>query len=234
MKIVPQSVYHLSSTMDALTHIEKCGRTCYKSEPTIFEGCPECNGMRIIDKTEAHLDGCQYPCQTCKKQSAETFIRKIIKLGHESVLEHAYASFRIVTNRFTTHQIVRHRLFSYSQESQRYCSYDKDKFGSEITFVKPLELNEKESEEWYKTLEYAEQSYFQLIEDGYAPQIARSVLPSSTKTEIVMSGNFRSWRHFLKLRYSSHAQANVREIASMIYDYFDKQYPVIVEDISYS
>jgi thymidylate synthase (FAD) len=170
--------------------IERSGRTCYKSEDLI----------------------------TIK--SSERFITSIIKSGHDSVLEHASASFRIVTNRFTTHQIVRHRLFSYSQESQRYCNYTKDKFDKEICFVRPIEIHPYEDDlefySWRLSCQLAEKSYFDMISNGSKPEVARSILPSSCKTELVMTGNFRNWRHFLKLRCDSHAQSDVRYLANEI------------------
>jgi len=190
MQIVEPSATMLWVTPEAEKFIEEAGRTCYKSEEKITD------------------------------ESASSFIRGIIKSGHESVLEHASASFRIVTNRYTTHQIVRHRLFSYSQESQRYCNYSKEKFGKSISFVLPM----YEKMELYRTrfinrsiidaCDDAECAYNSLIKNGAAPQVARSVLPSSCKTEIVMTGNFRSWRHFFKLRCSTHAQIDVRFLAN--------------------
>jgi len=167
--------------------IEQAGRICYKSE------------------------------ELTTNDSARNFIKRVIKSGHESVLEHASASFRIITNRFTTHQIVRHRLFSYSQESQRYCNYSKGKFNEEITFVRPVDLGEgKKYSIWCQSMQNAENAYKEFIAAGGKAEQARSVLPSSCKTEIVMTGNFRSWKHFLSLRMDSHAQADVRFIANEI------------------
>lgn len=189
MRIVEPSVELLWVTPDSEKSIEVAGRTCYKS----------------LDKMT--------------DESAGAFIKRIIKSGHESVLEHCTAQFRIITTRFTTHQIVRHRLFSYSQESQRYCNYSKDKFNNEISYVKPLGLTDQ-PDSWTSEWEYAciqsEKSYFAMIGDGVPPQVARSILPSSCKTEIVMTGNFRNWRHFLKLRCDSHAQDDVRSLANQI------------------
>jgi len=207
MKIVEPSVEMLWVTPDCESVIEGAGRTCYKSEGLIT------------------------------KESSERFIKSIISRGHESVLEHTSASFRIVTNRFTTHQIVRSRLFSYSMESQRYCNYSKDKFGNDVSFVKPLGIsdiddvpnNEPPSNKssWRASCKYAEIQYFDMIKQGIKPELARSVLPSSAKTEIVMSGNFRNWRHFLKLRMDSHAQADIRMLANLIQEELCKQSNVI-------
>jgi len=198
MNLIEPSATLLWITPHPETIIESAGRTCYKSESNITE------------------------------DSSEKFIKRIIMSGHESVLEHCSASFRIVCARFTTHQIVRHRLFSYSQESQRYCNYSKDKFNNEICFVRPMDLDgasEPLQLEWSNACRAAEISYFSLINDGVAPQCARSVLPSSCKTEIVMTGNFRSWRNFLHLRLSSHAQADIRVIAQEIEYKLNEQAP---------
>lgn len=185
MNIVSPSATLIWVTPNAEKIIEEAGRTCYKSEDKITE------------------------------ESSKKFIKMIMKRGHESVLEHASASFRFVTTRFTTHQLVRHRLFSYSQESQRYCNYTKGKFGSELTFVRPLDI--ENDEVWKESMKRAEQDYQKMIDMGYPPQDARTVLPSSCKTEIVTTGNFRNWRHFLKLRMSSHAQSDIRYLAQEVF-----------------
>jgi thymidylate synthase (FAD) len=195
MKIVQPSANLVWVTPNAERTIEEAGRTCYKSEDKISE------------------------------ESSARFIKQILSSGHESVLEHASASFRIVTARFTTHQIVRHRLFSYSQESQRYCNYSQDKFDNGVCFVVPVALNERWDNEqnelfilWKNSCNKSEAAYKRLLDYGCKPEVARSVLPSSCKTEIVMTGNFRNWRHFLKLRMDSHAQADIRFLANQIYD----------------
>ena len=170
------------------------------------------------------------------EESAEKFIARIIKSGHESVLEHASASFRIVTNRYTTHQIVRHRLFSYSQESQRYCNYGSNKFG-DIAFVTPIDLVNRDHDirggylAWQVSCKKSESTYLNMIHNDISPQVARSVLPSSCKTEIVMTGNFRSWRHFLKLRCSTHAQVDVRYLANEIRSQLRKAAPTAFGDL---
>jgi thymidylate synthase (FAD) len=193
---------------EILKKIEKAGRTCYKSEDKIT------------------LD------------SAKEFIRKIMASGHESVIEHEKVSVRVICDRGVTHEIVRHRLASYSQESTRYCNYSKDKFGNEITVIDPCfwksgseEDNEKLAV-WKKSIEDAEKAYFKLLELGASPQEARSVLPNSLKTEIVMTMNLREWRHFFKLRTTKRAHPQMREIARPLLDEFKKRIPVIFDDIS--
>ena len=187
MKIVEPSAKLLWCTTDPEKVIEEAGRTCYKSEDKITE------------------------------DSSQKFIEMILARGHESVLEHASASFRIVTDRGITHEIVRHRLASYSQESTRYCNYGSDKFGKEITVVKPSGFGDRyRFDIWQNAMLQAEKHYFSLIAENCSPQLARSVLPTCLKTEIVMTCNFREWKHFLKLRLASAAHPDIRFIAEMI------------------
>lgn len=194
---------------EVLRRIERAGRTCYKSEGKIGSG------------------------------SAKEFIRKILAMGHESVIEHEKVTVRVICDRGVTHEIVRHRVASYSQESTRYCNYTKDKFANEITFIEPCFWkgeSDKDKEKyaaWREAMEAAERSYFRLIELGASPQEARSVLPNSLKTEIVMTLNLRAWRNFFQLRTSSAAHPQMREIARPLLDEFKKRIPVIFDDITY-
>ena len=187
-----------------LRKIEKAGRVCYKSEGKISE------------------------------HSAETFIRNIIKRGHESVLEHGSISVKIVCDRGVTHEIVRHRLASYSQESTRYCNYSADKFGSEITVIKPCfwEEGSREYAVWKESMEMIEKNYMALLEAGAKPEEARSILPNSLKTEIVVTMNLREWRHFFRLRTEGRAHPQMREIACKMLAEFQKKIPVVFEDIA--
>ena len=186
MKIVEPSVSLEWITPMPLQAIERAGRVCYKSEDKITEG------------------------------SAEKFCKMIYQKGHESVVEHAVASIRIVCDRGVSHEIVRHRLASYSQESTRYCNYSKDKFGNEITVIEPPDLTDGQRTMWVVGVMGAESAYFSMIENGSTPQIARSILPNCLKTELVMTANFREWRHFIHLRTSSAAHPQMRQIAEMV------------------
>lgn len=184
-----------------LRRIEEAGRTCYKSED------------RIAD------------------ESAPTFISSIIKRGHESVLEHEKVSVRIICDRGVSHEIVRHRIASYSQESTRYCNYGKH---GEITFIEPCFWNEDSAEYklWLSAMEVAATTYLLFISKGVSPQEARSVLPNSLKTEIVMTANLREWRHFFKLRTAAAAHPQMREIAVPMLRDFQLQIPVVFDDIA--
>lgn len=186
-----------------LKNIEKYGRTCYKSESLITD------------------------------DSAINFVKNILKRGHESVIEHEKISVRIVCDRGVTHEIVRHRIASYSQESTRYCNYQSDKFGSELTFIKPIfwKENPQMFSHWCDMMRQIEDKYMLLISQGATPQEARSILPNSLKTEIVVTMNLREWRHFFKLRTAETAHPQMREIANMIMKKFKEIIPIIFDDI---
>lgn len=188
-----------------LKKIEKIGRVCYKSEDKITD------------------------------DSARKFVSKILKSGHESVIEHEKVSVRIICDRGVTHEIVRHRIASYSQESTRYCNYNNEKFGNELTLIKPLfwEEDSKEYKLWLETMQTIEDTYNRLIEAGAEPQQARSILPNSLKTEIVVTMNLREWRHFFKLRTAKRAHPQMREVACALLEEFKKRIPVIFDDIEY-
>lgn len=211
MKIIKATfvIEDLIDGEEILKKIERAGRTCYKSEDKI-----------TVD-------------------SAAKFVRMIRDLGHESIIEHEKITVRIICDRGVTHEIVRHRLASYSQESTRYCNYGKSKFGNEITVIEPCfwqsdSPQDKERYEiWEKAIEEAEKAYLKLIELGATPQEARSVLPNSLKTEIVTTMNIREWRHFFKLRTSNAAHPQMREIARPLLDEFKKRIPVLFDDIVY-
>lgn len=186
MQIIKPDVQLQWITPNALENIEAAGRICYKSENKITEG------------------------------SAGDFVGKIIKRGHEAVIEHASASFKIITDRGISHEIVRHRVASYCQESTRYCNYSADKFGQEISVIEPPKMTDEQRQAWVRGCEQAEKEYFAMLEAGATAQIARSILPTCLKTELIMTANFREWRHFLKLRMGAGAHPQVIEIAQMI------------------
>lgn len=205
MNIVEPKI-RIESNIDGneiLKRIEMIGRVCYKSENNITES------------------------------SSKDFIRKILRSGHESVIEHVNISVRVICDRGVSHEIVRHRIASYSQESTRYCNYTKEKFNNQISYIKPCFWNDEEEklQIWLDTMEYIEKSYFKLIDIGATPQEARSVLPNSLKTELVMTMNLREWRHFLKLRTSKAAHPQMQEVALMILAQFKSCIPIIFDDI---
>ena len=199
---------------EILKHLEKVGRECY----TYYE---------------FYFDGSEKSEEKTTEESAIKFITGIIKRGHEAVIEHFNITVKFTTDRGITHEIVRHRIASYAQESTRYCNYNKDKFGKEISVIKPVNIKEgtKEYEDWLYAMNEAEKSYFTLIEDGCKPQVARSVLPTCAKTEIMVTMNMREWRHFIKLRSSSAAHPDIRILAIDLLKQFKEKIPVIFDDI---
>ena len=194
-----------------LQHIELCGRVCYKSEDKITD------------------------------TSAAKFVAGIIKRGHEAVLEHFDITVKFVCDRGVSHEIVRHRMASYCQESTRYCNYSKDKFGNQITCIDLAtgfsydlddENDRKKYEVWQKAMEAAEQYYFQMLELGAKPEEARSILPNSLKTEIVMTMNLREWRHFIRLRSANAAHPQMRQVSDLILKKFSEEYPLFFRDLA--
>lgn len=182
--------------------IEKAGRTAYKSE----------------DKIDS--------------ESYKNFIRKIIDSKHESVLEHRIITVKLVCDRGVTHEIVRHRIGSYTQESTRYCNYAKDKFGNEITVIDIVDfMDTQQYQIWEEAMHFAEKCYMDLVATGCTPQIARSVLPNSLKTEIVITYNLREWRHFFTLRTSKAAHPQMKEITLPLLAEFKRIMPIVFDDI---
>ena len=213
MKIVEQSVeiipVHGDSIngQDVIKHLERVGRTCYKSEDKITE------------------------------ESAGKFIRGIVKSGHGSIIEHYSVTVKFITSRDVTHQIVRHRAgTSYAQESQRYCNYSLDKYGKEIVFVRPVYFGEETTDYdyWVSACERAEEYYFTLTDDlKRTAEEARAVLPNCTKTELMMTANLREWRHFFAVRCDSHAQLPIRMLAKELLCLMNETIPVVFEDLYY-
>jgi thymidylate synthase (FAD) len=205
MKVI-EPYYIIEDEIDAkriMLTIERAGRTCYKSEGRIGDG------------------------------TAEKFIANIIKRGHESVLEHEKITVRFICDRGVTHELVRHRIASYSQESTRYCNYSQDKFGNELTFIKPCFWAEEDESYklWLKSMQFIENMYNKLIAEGAKPEEARSILPNSLKTEIVVTMNIRQWRHYFRLRTAKAAHPQIREISIALLTELKEKLPVLFGDI---
>ena len=201
---------------DSLMLIEEAGRTCYKSNSLLT------------------------------RRTAIKFVQKINKLGHLSVIEHSAMSVKFIVDRGVSHELVRHRLASFSQESTRYCNY---KGG--VTFIIPpwcsidcgdyngideivlSKLNNKSEEAWFRSLIQSEHWYIELLNNGWSPQQARSVLPNSLKTEIVITANFREWQHIFTLRCSKSAHPQMREIMIPLHIQCKKMIPEIFDNIDY-
>jgi len=216
----------------SLQLIELAGRTCYKSENKITE------------------------------DSAKEFTEMVIKRGHHSVIEHSSLTVKFICDRGVTHELVRHRLCAFSQESTRYCNY---KGG--VTFVIPpwvevtpceirtitgigeyrpekirdfwgglsgtVNLSDLGTELWLYAMADTEVKYISLLVDGWSPQQARSVLPNSLKTEIVVTANIREWRHIFTLRCSKAAHPQIREIMIPLHKELKALIPIVFDGINY-
>ncbi|MDR0963817.1 MAG: FAD-dependent thymidylate synthase [Clostridium sp.] len=201
---------------EILKHIERIGRVCYKSEDKITDG------------------------------SAEKFVAMLIKRGHEAMIEHYSFSVKFIVDRGVSHEIVRHRVASFAQESTRYCNYGNSDNG--CTFIQPYfwdpnfayytvdhceggQFVDECYEHWYTAMHDAEKRYLSLINNGATPQQARSVLPNSLKTEVVMTANLREWRHFLRLRTDRTAHPQMREVTVPLLAELKTLILVIFDDI---
>jgi len=210
MRMIEQSYQILTAisdgAVDELKLIEAAGRTCYKSEDRI----------------------------TADGESAKKFVAMLIRNHHEAMLEHSLLSVRFICDRGVSHELVRHRVAAYAQESTRYCNYTQDKFGSEITVIKPV---------WYDGANGASQMAFDTICtaaegaydvalcDGLKPQDARTVLPTALKTELVVSANYREWRHIFQLRTAKTAHPQVRALLIPLLNELKERIPAIFDDI---
>ena len=210
MKVIPAGFEILTKFSDGgieeLKQLERVGRVCYKSEDRITE------------------DG----------ESAKKFVRMLIQNGHEAMIEHGGFSVLFTVDRGVSHEIVRHRLASFAQESTRYCNYSKSsKFPDGVVFIKPCFYEEGSAayREWEIGCQDAEFWYLQAIKRGATPQQARTMLNNSVKTELAMTANYREWRHFFKLRCSSSAHPQIREVATGLLLEMKKRLPVLFDDI---
>lgn len=203
MRIIGASYEILQFPEHPLTLLELAGRTCYKSEEKMTD------------------------------ESSEAFVRMILKRGHESVIEHVHASVKFIFDRGVSHEMVRHRLCAFSQESTRFCDYFNSRFEAQVTFINPFfwEDGSWQHDEWLDAMMDAERHYMNLRRGGEPPDKARSVLPNSLKTEIVVSANFREWRHIFKLRTAKPAHMQMREVMVPCFDEFASRCRPVFEDI---
>lgn len=205
MRVIKASAEIVSFTQNLETNIEQAGRVCWKSEDKITD------------------------------TSYEPFIERIKGMQHESVLEHGAITVKFICDRGITHELVRHRVASFSQESTRYANYSKNKFGNEITVIEPYFFTEDDGsyQAWYRACLNAEASYLSLINDlGHTAQEARAVLPTCLKTELFMTANPREWRHVFKMRCPQSAHPQMREIMKPLLIQFANKWPVLFEDIA--
>lgn len=233
MKLIKPSIKFLDSNQKGVFLIEEAGRTCYQS----------------------HISG--------STGSASKFVKMLLDRGHHAMIEFGWLCYKVICDRGVTHEIVRHRLFSYAQESTRYCNYkggvtfilppwiempvkllktevffDANEEGL-LTPLGPTQPARRKSIEyrgaaflWLRAIQRAEEAYKALLNQEWTPQQARSVLPNSLKTEIVMAANIREWQHFFKLRCSPKAHPQMQEIANMLLEDARKRFPVVFDEVT--
>lgn len=191
--------------MAILKNIERIGRVCYKSEDYITPS------------------------------SCMQFVHRAILRGHESIIEHEKVTVKFIVDRGVLAELTRHRLCSFSAESTRYVNYAHDKCGNEVTVIEPFFFVDKPDLFlcWRRACQHAESAYIDLVNSGASPQEARSVLPNSLKTEVVVTANMREWRHILRLRCSKTAHPQMRQVMIPLLLYFQEHIPVLFDDIDY-
>ena len=192
-------------------------------------------GENILLRLERYARVCYKSEDKMAAQGNPDFLKSKLTLGHESIIEHEKATVMFIIDRGISHEIVRHRIAAYSQESTRYCRYSQDKFGNEIAVIEPYFFLEDDVayRHWEEACLGAEKSYMALLKAGRSAQEARSVLPNSLKTEIVVTYNMREWRHFFRLRCDAAAHPQMRQVAIPLLLYFQKQLPSLYSDIEY-
>ena len=187
-----------------MKRIERACRTCYRSEDKISE------------------------------ESYKNLLTNCLNRGHESVLEHEKITVRIYSDIGTYKDLTRHRFASFSVESTRYCSYNKDKYGNEIAVVNPVYIEDKEVfETWKKAIEDMEKAYMKMKELGASTDMCREILPHSTAAEYTMTANIREWKHILELRTTNHVHPAIRQVLIPLLLLFKEQMPEIFGDIEY-
>lgn len=200
-------------------------------QPTVTVNIDEMDQDKIV-KIERYARVC-YQSKSNLDNSV-FFLKKIIDKGHESVIEHEKVTVTFCVDRGIANQIIRHRIASYSQESTRYCNYSEEKFGQEITVIEPFfyKNRKREYEIWKTCCAQTEKVYFELIKTG-APEEARSVLPNSLKTELIVTYNFREWRHFFSLRCAKESHPQIRQVSIPLLLLFQKTFSPIFDDIEF-
>jgi len=200
MKIIQQSHEILRADESALKFIEIAARNCYKSEDKITH------------------------------ESSKKIVSQLIKSNHMAMIEFSDMVVKFITDRSVTHELVRHRLCSFSQTSQRYVNYSKPKFNHEIEFIKPIFFDDWSKEQqqiWINLMREAEYSYMKLTSLGIKAEEARGVLPNSTKTEIIVKANLREWRHIFQLRCNKKAHPQIRSLMKNLLKDMQEEIPVI-------
>lgn len=243
-----------------LERVEQIARTCYKSEPKYIRVSTDRKRQVWEDSEDFKLLGeegeTDYPIRV--SNTADKLVKRLIESKHEAILEFVDITVKFTTSIGITREIVRHRMASFANESTRYCNYNKDKFGNEITFIIPSYLdipegnytywdgdwvdmdkmkiqlltdNKEGTSSWLFALNHAETTYRILTNRGWKAEQAREVLPMSTKSELCMKANLREWRHFFKLRCHHTAHPDIRALALDLLKQMHERIPIVFDDL---
>ncbi len=192
------------------------------------------DGTKIMKRIERACRTCYRSEGKITDDSYKNLIKNCITRGHESVLEHEKVTVRIYSDVGSYKDLTRHRFASFSVESTRYCSYDKDKYGNEIAFMNPSYIEDKETYEiWKRTMQEIEKGYIEMKKLGATTDMCREVLPHSTAGEYTMTANIREWKHILELRTTKHVHPAIRQVLIPLLKYFKEEMPEIFGDIEY-
>ena len=192
------------------------------------------DGVKIMKRIERACRTCYRSEDKISEESYKNLLTNCLNRGHESVLEHEKITVRIYSDIVTYKDLTRHRFASFSVESTRYCSYNKDKYGNEIAVVNPVYMEDKEVfETWKKAIEDMEKAYMKMKELGASTDMCREVLPHSTAAEYTMTANIREWKHILELRTTNHVHPAIRQVLIPLLLLFKEQMPEIFGDIEY-
>lgn len=192
------------------------------------------DGIKIMKRLEKACRTCYRTEGSITEDSYKRLLQNCINRGHESVLEHEKITVRIYCDVGSYKDLTRHRFASFSIESTRYCSYDKDKWGNEIAVMNPVYIEDKEVyNTWKKTMEEIEKGYIVMKNSGATTDMCREVLPHSTAGEYVMTANIREWRHILSLRTTNHVHPSIRQVLIPLLKYFQEEMPELFANIEY-
>lgn len=193
------------------------------------------DGIKVMKNLERAAKHCYRTEGNIKEDSYDHFLRNCINRGHESVLEHEKVSIRICCDVGAYKDITRHRLASFSIESTRYCNYSKDKFGNEISFIEPCNIEDEGLyQDWKNCMEEIEKCYNKMATNGALPDQLRLLLPHSTAAELTMTANIREWRHIFALRADKHAHPSIQQFMIPLLLYFKQQMPALFDEVQYN
>ena len=192
------------------------------------------DGVKIMKRIERACRTCYRSEGSATEDSYKNLLKNCLNRGHESVLEHEKITVRIYSDIGSYKDLTRHRFASFSVESTRYCSYDKNKYGNEISVINPVYMEDKDVyETWKHGIEEMEKTYMKMKELGATTDMCREILPHSTAAEYTMTANIREWKHILSLRTTNHVHPAIRQVLIPLLLLFKEQMPEIFNEVEY-